>query len=69
MRRFHSIAWHLLRGLFRCDLLTDAIVVVQGSEFTDGPPLGVSAQVKRLIDEAQDPHKLAVLFPGWQPWV
>jgi hypothetical protein len=41
----------------------------QGSEFADGPSLTVPAQVKRLIDEAQDPHRLAVLFPGWQPWV
>ena len=41
----------------------------QGCEHADGPALTVPSQVKRLIDEAQDPQRLCILFPGWQPWV
>ncbi len=42
---------------------------LSGAEHTEGHILSVAAQVRRLIDEAQDPKRLCVLFPGWQPWV
>ncbi|XP_071438661.1 serine-protein kinase ATM-like [Hetaerina americana] len=36
----------------------------------NGPPASsVKAQVERLIQEAQDPENLCILYPGWQPYL
>lgn len=39
------------------------------SNSATGQVLSVEGQVKHLIAEAQDPHNLAQLFPGWAPWL
>ena len=40
---------------------------LQGCEY--GETLSVEGQVIHLINEAQDPNKLALMYPGWSPWV
>ena len=40
---------------------------LQGCEY--GEMLSVEGQVIHLINEAQDPNKLALMYPGWSPWV
>ncbi len=40
---------------------------LQGYEH--GQALSVEGQVKQLIAEAQDPNRLAEMFPGWAPWL
>eukprot|EP01098_Paradermamoeba_levis_P016281 TRINITY_DN8699_c0_g1_i2.p1 TRINITY_DN8699_c0_g1~~TRINITY_DN8699_c0_g1_i2.p1 ORF type:complete len:275 (-),score=74.01 TRINITY_DN8699_c0_g1_i2:189-938(-) len=39
---------------------------LQGIEY--GEPLSIEAQVRQLIDEAQEPERLCKMFPGWAPW-
>jgi ataxia telangiectasia mutated family protein len=40
---------------------------LQGYEY--GQALSVEGQVKQLVAEAQDPTRLAEMFPGWAPWL
>lgn len=35
----------------------------------DGEPLSPEDQVQRLLGQATDVHRLAHMFPGWQPWL
>lgn len=42
---------------------------LHGREFSDGAPMSVSAQVRLLVDTAQDPDLLGVMYPGWAMWV
>jgi ataxia telangiectasia mutated family protein len=31
--------------------------------------LSVEYQVNELLNQARDPGNLAMIFPGWQPWL
>jgi len=34
----------------------------------DGEPRSIDGQVQQLIQDARDPDKLCVMYPGWAPW-
>jgi ataxia telangiectasia mutated family protein len=38
-------------------------------EATSGEQQGIGGQIQLLINQARDPENLAVMFPGWAPWV
>eukprot|EP01050_Picozoa_sp_SAG11_P031223 SAG11_NODE_9606_length_896_cov_1.664994_2_plen_71_part_00 len=44
--------------------LKQKLTGVEGSD-----PLSVKGQVKRLLNEARDPNRLAGLYHGWQAWL
>ena len=34
-----------------------------------GEPRSIEGQVQQLVQEARDPDKLCVMYPGWAPFV
>ena len=37
--------------------------------YEDGELRSIEGQVQQLLHDARDPHKLAVMYAGWAPWV
>ena len=37
--------------------------------YENGESLSVAGQVKLLIAQAQSPENLAMMYPGWAPWI